>query len=403
MNWSQEQQAISKFRLAVFDVNSKGQFEIHDADCTDCVKVRTRTGLNFTVSEYSTAIEVSEDIWQDMIAEGSMTAEEGLADLDFKPCVKIPARPIQHTTNQKVTSPGTAVPGSKNSDIQAKPEIKQEKPVVAIETPKQVESIPALIKVAHELNMSERQPTITAIAPAGMISRQVGDIILRNGAEWVVVMANDCRARIVKVNSPSEDDGINSCCEPSEVIRRMAKDEVKNLLLGNARPGGKQKTTTGEGKNQMSKKSKVQEEKPQVQAATPEQMGTAPAPKAPARKPKAEKAPVEKTERISTVGRPDWVRGLKAAKTPKAEAFKQFAEKYRWGTDKAKEYFNAIWDGKPKAAKAEAAAPATPAAKAPARPKKAKAAPAAATPPPRKMAAQVAAEPEPQPETAAAA
>lgn len=80
-------------KLAVFDCNSVGQFEVHAANCADCAKTKKRTGLDYHVADYNTALEVSNDIWMDMIAEGSMTAEEGLAEIVFKPCVKnLPTR-----------------------------------------------------------------------------------------------------------------------------------------------------------------------------------------------------------------------------------------------------------------------------------------------------------------------
>lgn len=83
-----------KIKLAVFDVNSIGTFEVHDANCADCARVKARTGLNFHVAEYESPIEVSKDIWSDMIGEGSMTAEDGLHEIDFKPCVKWTAVPV---------------------------------------------------------------------------------------------------------------------------------------------------------------------------------------------------------------------------------------------------------------------------------------------------------------------
>lgn len=77
-----------KTKLAVFDVNRKGTFEVHDVNCADCARTKAKTGLNFHVKEYSSQLEVSEDIWSDMISEGSMTASDGLMEIDFKPCVK---------------------------------------------------------------------------------------------------------------------------------------------------------------------------------------------------------------------------------------------------------------------------------------------------------------------------
>jgi len=78
----------NKTKLAVFDVSRNGIFEVHAAGCADCARVKAKTGLGFHIAEYATALEVSEDIWSDMIDEGSMTAESGLQEIDFKPCVK---------------------------------------------------------------------------------------------------------------------------------------------------------------------------------------------------------------------------------------------------------------------------------------------------------------------------
>lgn len=79
---------MKKIKLAVFDVNRKGQFEVHAAGCADCAKVHARTGLNCHVAEYGSALEIAADVYSDMVAEGSMTAADGVGELDIKPCVK---------------------------------------------------------------------------------------------------------------------------------------------------------------------------------------------------------------------------------------------------------------------------------------------------------------------------
>lgn len=68
---------------------SKGQFVVHAADCKDCAKLRK---LRETESKgtFSSILEISADLWSDMILEGSMTAEDGLHEIHFCPCVKLP-------------------------------------------------------------------------------------------------------------------------------------------------------------------------------------------------------------------------------------------------------------------------------------------------------------------------
>lgn len=82
-----------KLKLTVFGANlrdqSKGAFVVHTADCKDCKKLAHE---NKSTAEYGSYLEVSADIWSDMINEGSMTAEEGLCEIHFAPCVKFPSR-----------------------------------------------------------------------------------------------------------------------------------------------------------------------------------------------------------------------------------------------------------------------------------------------------------------------
>lgn len=76
------------FKLAVFDVNNQGMFEVHTADCADCEKVKSRTGLKYHVGLYHSKTEVCEEIYSDMIQDGSMTVEDGFSDIVFKPCIR---------------------------------------------------------------------------------------------------------------------------------------------------------------------------------------------------------------------------------------------------------------------------------------------------------------------------
>ena len=88
--------ANSKIKLAIFNCDARGMFQVHAADCADCKKVR-KSGkhnagfrLDFSLEEHDSALSVSRSIWSDMIDEGSITAEEGLAEIEFAPCVKFP-------------------------------------------------------------------------------------------------------------------------------------------------------------------------------------------------------------------------------------------------------------------------------------------------------------------------
>jgi hypothetical protein len=78
-------------KLKIFGSNlkdqSKGQFVVHAADCADCAKLH-KLGEHCSIEEHADALSVSRAIWSDMIAEGSMTAEEGLMEIHFAPCVK---------------------------------------------------------------------------------------------------------------------------------------------------------------------------------------------------------------------------------------------------------------------------------------------------------------------------
>jgi len=78
-------------KIKIFGANlrdqSKGQFVIHSADCADCAKLE-KLREHFVVETHDSELSVSRSIWSDMINEGSMTAEDGLSEIHFAPCVK---------------------------------------------------------------------------------------------------------------------------------------------------------------------------------------------------------------------------------------------------------------------------------------------------------------------------
>lgn len=76
--------------MKIFGANlrdqSKGSFVVHTCDCRDADKLQ-RIGEQMAIEDHDSAISVSRSIWADMIAEQSMTAEDGLAEIHFCPCV----------------------------------------------------------------------------------------------------------------------------------------------------------------------------------------------------------------------------------------------------------------------------------------------------------------------------
>jgi hypothetical protein len=78
-------------KLKIFGANlrdqSKGQFVIHAADCADCAKLE-KLREHCVVETHDSELSVSRSIWSDMINEGSMTAEDGMNEIHFAPCVK---------------------------------------------------------------------------------------------------------------------------------------------------------------------------------------------------------------------------------------------------------------------------------------------------------------------------
>ena len=83
-----------KATLKIFGANlrdqSKGQFVVHAANCADCAKLEKQREHCVT-AEHDSELSVSRSIWSDMINEGSMTAEDGLMEIHFAPCVKFNA------------------------------------------------------------------------------------------------------------------------------------------------------------------------------------------------------------------------------------------------------------------------------------------------------------------------
>ena len=78
-------------KLKIFGANlrdqSKGQFVVHAADCADCSKLEN-IREHCVVENHDSELSVSKSIWSDIINEGSMTAEDGLNEIHFAPCVK---------------------------------------------------------------------------------------------------------------------------------------------------------------------------------------------------------------------------------------------------------------------------------------------------------------------------
>lgn len=80
-------------KLAIYGPNlidqTKGQFVVHAAGCADCKKLDRQVSPDSPkhLEEHADALSVSRSIYADMIDEGSMAAEDGLADIWFAPCV----------------------------------------------------------------------------------------------------------------------------------------------------------------------------------------------------------------------------------------------------------------------------------------------------------------------------
>jgi hypothetical protein len=65
---------------------SKGQFHVHAEGCADLLRSREPEYRNGWTIEASTRDQVGDDIYADMIAEGSMESGEGTSECYFFPC-----------------------------------------------------------------------------------------------------------------------------------------------------------------------------------------------------------------------------------------------------------------------------------------------------------------------------
>lgn len=74
-------------KLQISDCTRQGTFEVHIDGCADVAKL-ARRGLRAHAEEHASQLSVSASIRADFISEGSMTAEEGLGEIEFKPCCK---------------------------------------------------------------------------------------------------------------------------------------------------------------------------------------------------------------------------------------------------------------------------------------------------------------------------
>jgi hypothetical protein len=78
-------------KLKIFGANlmdqSKGQFVVHTADCKDCRKLE-KLGENCSVEHHDSELSVSRSIYADQIQYNGFTAEDGLGEIYFAPCVK---------------------------------------------------------------------------------------------------------------------------------------------------------------------------------------------------------------------------------------------------------------------------------------------------------------------------
>jgi hypothetical protein len=79
-------------KLKIFGANlqdqSLGQFVVHDTACQDCKKLE-KLKEHCTIETHTSLLSVARSIWNDMISEGEMTAEDGLDEIHFCPCVKL--------------------------------------------------------------------------------------------------------------------------------------------------------------------------------------------------------------------------------------------------------------------------------------------------------------------------
>lgn len=80
-------------KIKIFGANlrdqSKGSFVVHACDCRDADKLQ-RIGEAMVIEDHASQLSVSASIWSDMIREESMTPQDGLCEIHFCPCAKLP-------------------------------------------------------------------------------------------------------------------------------------------------------------------------------------------------------------------------------------------------------------------------------------------------------------------------
>jgi hypothetical protein len=102
--------AVTSFLL------TDGMVHVHRAGCADIRKVRNQAD-SISTDVYFSLLDLSTDWYQDMIGEGSMTAEQGLDSITVYPCVgdrlgaTAPARRVT-VTRAKATKAAKAAPST---------------------------------------------------------------------------------------------------------------------------------------------------------------------------------------------------------------------------------------------------------------------------------------------------
>lgn len=206
---------------------------------------------------------------------------------------------------------------------------------------------PGTTEAVAEAGATPEQPALPAIPVlanlgkpdsldllSGSVFHRRGNVIAHDGGEWLCTRIGDCNAtftcmtRVDKVMKVTNDEGevvektirrkmhrdvihLANSCEPSFILRRLAKAEVDDFLSGkSARPDGDDQQQ-GEGNNMATKTKK------------------------------------SKVGRGSNKGRAELVHSMKADGVKKDEVFEKVHAKYPWTP---RPFFNVIWDRKPRGA-----------------------------------------------------
>jgi hypothetical protein len=111
---------------------SRGDFEVHAADCSDNARVEYLFGkpsakdLANESAEYATAIELAETIYADHIAEGSTTAEDELSSFHFAPCcAALPTRPGEKPKRTRKPAAKKTTAAKPTPAVEPKPIVKR--------------------------------------------------------------------------------------------------------------------------------------------------------------------------------------------------------------------------------------------------------------------------------------